>query len=78
MGVKFLPPNIKFLIRPMDKQVIANFKGLHTMEVLHKRLEATSGDGGITLIKFWKMKFNILKALKSIVAAWQLCCLNAA
>jgi hypothetical protein len=63
----------------MDEQVVVNFKRLCAKKVFHRCYEATSGDDGITLNEFWKTKFNILEAVRSV---WQhdkfVCCLNAA
>jgi hypothetical protein len=54
----------------MDHEVIAKLKWLYTKKVFHKCHEAPSGDIDITLKAFWEAQFNILEAVRSIVAAW--------
>jgi hypothetical protein len=53
----------------MDDQVTTNFKSLYIKNIFYKYHEATSSDVGIILNKFWKTKLNIMKAVRSTMAA---------
>jgi hypothetical protein len=54
----------------VDHEVIPNLKCLYTKKFFYKCHETPSGDTGITLKEFGETQFNILEAVRIIVAAW--------
>jgi DDE superfamily endonuclease len=56
--VLFLPPNTTSLLQPMDQGIISTFKAYYLRRTFSQAVKATTGDGAITLIDFWK-RFTI-------------------
>ena len=67
--VKFLPPNTTPLLKPMDQQVISNFKKLYTRAPFQKCFEVTN-DMQLELREFLKGHLTILNCLTLIDNAW--------
>ncbi|XP_072264045.1 tigger transposable element-derived protein 1-like isoform X2 [Pyxicephalus adspersus] len=69
ISIKFLPANTTSSLKPIDQQVISNFRKLYTKHMFQRCFDATSFTS-LTLREFWKDHYHILHAIQVIAMAW--------
>jgi hypothetical protein len=68
--VVLLPLNTTSLLQPMDQGIISTFKAYYLWRTLVQVVQATMGEGAISLTEFRK-NFNIGQTIENVYESWQ-------